>query len=104
MIKVSNICPACAEPLDWFSCDNENCKCCTKEPRFERLIVKDKEVNDGEGIVACPHCGFEEGYSFWAVQEIELFCATQVTHSFTCAGEMHSKRRKSIENNEADKE
>lgn len=85
---VVNICPACLEPLCSWACGNEGCGC--DDGIFESLVVLDKE---GDGIIACPFCGFDECHSFWEVQNIDLFCVTQGTPSLTEAGELYEKRR-----------
>lgn len=90
---VSNICPVCLEPLCSWSCGNESCDC--DDGIFESLVVLSTE---GDGIIACPFCGFDESFSFWAIQNVELFIATQVGDgSLTNAGELHQQRKEENE-------
>jgi len=86
---VVNICPACLEPLNGWHCGNEVCKSCDKPSPFEELVVVSKEDDE----IACPHCGFVECFSFWEVQNIDLFCTTQGTWSLTEASDLYDKRR-----------
>ena len=85
---VINICPACLEPLSSWPCGNESCNC--DKGRFRSLVILSKE--DG-GIIACPFCGFKECHSFWEVQNIELFIATQEAKGLSEASDLYDKRR-----------
>ena len=92
---ISNICPACGNPLADFACGNDNCERCTKDEPYERLVV----VSRGENKIACPYCGFSECFSFWEVQNIELFIAIQcagIKPSLRRAGELADKRKNKV--------
>lgn len=73
-MKLANICPRCGEPLSAWACSNEDCKSCTKEAPYPRLVTESKD----DETVSCPLCGFTECFSFWEVQNIELFITTQL--------------------------
>lgn len=97
MMNFSNVCPACMSLLNSVPCGNDNCKSCTKEVPYERLILH--EQTEDNAFLACPKCGYVEEFSFWEVQNIELFIIIQMpTHpqSLTKASDLYQKRKKKI--------
>ena len=89
-MKIVNICPACGEPLSGWHCGNTECKSCNKTTPYEALVA----VSEKDDIIACPHCGFEECFSFWEMQNIEIFIATQGGDgSLTGAADLYESRK-----------
>jgi len=88
-MKVNNVCPACLEPLNGWHCGNDVCKHCDAPSPYESLIV----ISEKDDTIACPHCGFVECFSFWELQNIDLFCTVQGVFTLTEASKLYEERK-----------